>query len=63
MRVTWHTQPQEETWDQAYNPHPCEQTHASENITFPQLRWPVVIMEFRQYRKNGNPDYLTGALQ
>ena len=37
---TRHAHPLEGTWDQAYPPTtPCGQTHASENITYPQLRW------------------------
>ena len=31
--------------DQANPPPPCEQTHTSGNITFPQLRWRVVIIK------------------
>ena len=34
----------EGTWDQAYPLTPCAQTHASENITFSQLRWRAVII-------------------
>ena len=40
---TWdlgYTSP-EGTWDQGYTP--CEQMYASENITFPQLRWRAVV--------------------
>ena len=36
-RYTQSTPPPEGTRDQAYPPPPCEQTHAYENITFPQL--------------------------
>ena len=34
--------PPEGTWDQGYPP-PFGQTNASENITFPQLRWRVIM--------------------
>ena len=36
--------PLEGTWDQRY-PTPCKQTHACENITFPQLRWWAVNID------------------
>ena len=49
------TLPPEGTWDHRYpTPQkgpgtsdtltPCEQTHTSKNITFPQLRWWVIII-------------------
>ena len=46
-----HTHPMEGTWDQAYPPPPCEQTHASDNITFRQLLWQVVIRIFRKIKQ------------
>ena len=37
--------PRRDMVDQRYLPPPlCEQTDASENITFPQLRWRTVII-------------------
>ena len=29
--------------------NPCEQTHMIENITFPQLCWPVVNIQLTNY--------------
>ena len=43
------------TWNHEYpltHPPPREQTHASENITFPQLRWQAVTKNQIKYLVN-----------